>query len=89
MKQPARCPAEAALGEAAAQALLRWLNAGPFELIAKSTTAYDEYGRELRDAVRVGADGKRESLAEAMVATRTVRVFLRGQRGTWCPVATA
>ena len=81
---PARCPEEARLGKAAAAALLGWLNAGPFELTAASANAYDEYGRELRDAVRTGADGKRESLADALVKTGTVRVFTRGQRRTWC-----
>lgn len=80
--RPLRYSRETAGGRA--RIPLREPNDGPFNLAAQNATAYDEYGRELRDAVRVGADGKRETLAVALVKAGTVRVFLRGARGSWC-----
>lgn len=84
---PARCPDEARLGEAAAARLLALLNQGPFTLTSPNAAAFDEYGRELRSVTRTAPGGKVWSIADAMIASQTVRPFLRGQRGTWCPVA--
>ena len=81
---PARCPAEAAKGEAAASALLALVNQGPFSLAGPSPVVRDEYGRELRHLLRGRADGSVQSIADDLVATGTVRPYLRGPRDPWC-----
>jgi micrococcal nuclease len=81
---PARCPAEAAQGEAAAQALLALLNQGPFTLAGPTPVVRDEYGRELRHLLRARPDGAVQSIADDLVATGTVRAYLHGSRDPWC-----
>jgi micrococcal nuclease len=81
---PARCPAEAAKGEAAAQALLALVNQGPFTLSGPQPPVRDEYGRELKHLLRARHDGAVQSLADDLVAGGTVRRYLRGPRDPWC-----
>ena len=81
---PARCPAEAAKGEAAAQALLTMLNQGSFTLAGPSPVVRDEYGRELRHLLRLRPDGSVQSIADDLVASGTVRAYLHGSRDPWC-----
>lgn len=81
---PARCPAEAAQGEAAAQALLALVNQGPFTLAGPNPVVFDEYGRELRHLLRKRSDGTVQSIADDLVATGTVRPYLHGSRDPWC-----
>lgn len=81
---PARCPDEAAKGVAARTALLALLNQGPFFLTGPDAATRDEYGRELRNLVRVRADGSVQSVADDLVAAGVVRVHMRGPRDPWC-----
>lgn len=81
---PARCPAEAEKGEAAARALLTLLNQGPVTLAGPAPPVRDEYGRELRHLLRARADGTVQSIADDLVATGTVRPYLHGSRDPWC-----
>jgi micrococcal nuclease len=81
---PARCPAEAAKGEAAAGQLLALVNQGPFTLAGPTPTVYDEYGRELKHLLRARPDGSVQSIADDLVASGTVRPYLRGPRDPWC-----
>jgi micrococcal nuclease len=81
---PARCPAEAQAGEAAAQALLGLVNQGPFALVDPGTPARDDYGRELKHLLRQRGDGSVQSLADDLVAGGHVRPYLRGPREPWC-----
>lgn len=81
---PARCPAEAEKGEAAAQALLALINQGPFTLAGPMPVVRDEYGRELRHLLRARPDGSVQSIADDLVATGTVRPYLHGGRDSWC-----
>lgn len=81
----ARCPAEAALAEAAAAELLRLLNQGPFVLQPPEDGLRDQYGRELMTVTRTRADGSRQDLAEELVASGTVHRYGLGiERGGWC-----
>ncbi|KLE34127.1 thermonuclease family protein [Aurantiacibacter luteus] len=57
------CPAERVKAVEAREELLRWLNAGPFELDGGADPERDKYGRELR-AARRGSD----LLADHMLA---------------------
>jgi micrococcal nuclease len=82
---PARCPAEAEAGEAAAAELLRLLNQGPFEMRARFDEPRDETGREWRALSRQRADGSSRSIAADMRASGTVRRHLGGLRRSWCP----
>lgn len=81
---PARCPAEAQAGEAAAQDLLRLVNQGPFAIVDPGTAARDNYGRELKHLLRQRGDGTVQSLADDLVAGGHVRPYLRGPRDPWC-----
>ena len=81
---PSRCPAEAQLGEAAARQLLALVNQGPFHLTGPAAPVRDEYGRELHNLVRLRSDGSVQSIADDMVASKTVRVYLHGSRAGWC-----
>lgn len=81
---PSRCPAEAQRGEAAANQLLALVNQGPFTLAGPNPPVRDEYGRELHHLLRARSDGSVQSLADDLVATGTVRPYLRGPRDPWC-----
>lgn len=81
---PARCPAEAAKGEAAAELLLKLVNQGPFTLAGPQPVVHDEYGRELRHLLRARPDGTVQSIADDLVASGLVRAYLRGPRDPWC-----
>ena len=81
---PARCAAEAKLGEDAAVQLLALVNQGLLTLAGPSPTARDEYGRELHHLLRARADGTVQSLADDMVASKAARAYLGGQRQPWC-----
>lgn len=79
---PARCPAEQAQCAAARTVLVALLNQGPFFLTGPA--ARDEYGRELHNLVRVRPDGTVQSIADDLIASKTVRPYLRGPRDPWC-----
>ena len=63
------CAEETRLAIAARDRLHQWLGEGPFEWNGAEDPPYDQYGRELRAARRVAADGSSETLAEAMIAS--------------------
>lgn len=73
----AGCPAEQALGEAAARRLVMLLNAGHFSLAIEGR-ATDRYGRALRVVRREG-----RSLGAALVAEGLAEPW-RGRRSQWC-----
>ena len=81
---PARCPAEAEKGAAATAALQRLLNQGPFTIVGRIDGMTDKWGRDLRAAYRTRPNGTRQSIAEDLLATGTVRRYLGGTRGAWC-----
>ncbi len=81
---PARCSEEAAKGEAAVALLLDLVNAGPFTLAGPYPPVHDQYGRELRHALRARPDGSVQSLADDMVAAGLARPYLNGSRNPWC-----
>ncbi|MGH6786079.1 MAG: thermonuclease family protein [Novosphingobium sp.] len=78
------CPAEAAKGVEATAALQRLLNQGPFTIVGRVDGLTDKYGRDLRAAYRTRRDGTRQSIAEDLLATGTVRRYFGGSRGGWC-----
>lgn len=61
------CPEERRLAIAARTRLHTWLDDGPFEWTGGQDPPYDQYGRELRAASRIGSDGERETLAQVMI----------------------
>ena len=79
----ARCPAEAAGAERATTALQAWLNAGPFELVARLDAPTDKYGRDLMTARRV-TNGRSETAAEALLKAGVVREYGGEARRSWC-----
>lgn len=79
---PPRCLEEARKGLEAQSRLLQLLNQVPFRLTGAA--GRDEYGRELHNLVRVRADGTVASIADDLVASGTVRPYLRGPRDPWC-----
>ena len=83
-EKKARCPAEATLAAQSTEALLGWLNRGPFQITARIDDPTDRYGRELRIVKRVGADGAEDSLADFMLSQGSARRYLGGTRGGWC-----
>ena len=74
---PARCPQEAALGDAATQRLQAWLNQGAFSLESADRDT-DHYGRKLRIVTRGGA-----SVGEALIGEGLARPW-EGRRRPWC-----
>lgn len=74
---PARCPAEAARGEAATGRLRDWLNAGSFSLESAERDT-DRYGRKLRLVTRDGT-----SVGSVLVAEGLARRW-EGARRPWC-----
>lgn len=80
----ARCPKEAALAEVAANELLRLLRQGPFTMQSAQDGLRDDYGRELMSVTRVGANGAVQDIAKDLIATKAVRRYDNGARGTWC-----
>lgn len=81
---PARCPAEARMGEAATAELQRLLNEGPFTIIGRIDRPVDRHGRELRAVTRARPDGSTQSIAEALRARELVRRYRGGMRKSWC-----
>ena len=81
---PARCPEEARQGEAATVQLLALVNQGPVTLAGPVPPVHDEFGRELHHLLRARADGRVQSVADDIVASRSAREYLRGQRQPWC-----
>jgi len=77
----ARCPAEAAQAERAANELLRLLNQGPFTLQSAADGLRDEYGRELMTVTRAAPP---QDIAKALIASGTVRAYDYGARQPWC-----
>lgn len=75
---PPRCPAEAALGEAATARLQALLNEGPFDMVGSHADLTDRYGRELRALSR---DGR--SIGAQLVEEGVVRRYL-GYKMGWC-----
>ena len=63
------CEAERELAITARARLLDWLSAGSFEWNGDAEAPRDQYGRELRAARRIAADGSREYLADTMIAS--------------------
>lgn len=76
---PARCPGEAALGDAATRRLQELLNAGDFSLRSVDRDR-DRYGRLLRVVERDG-----QSLGDMLIAEGLARPYAGGIRAGWCP----
>ena len=53
-------------------------------MVGRIDGGYDQYGRDLRSLSRPKSDGSTQSIADAMLATGTVRRYLGGLRGDWC-----
>ncbi|RDC58971.1 hypothetical protein HME9302_00148 [Alteripontixanthobacter maritimus] len=79
------CPAERAKAALARTTLSRWLSAGPFLLDGGAEPPRDRYGRELRSARRITADGSEEWLADAMVDAGLAREDSWETPAGWCP----
>ena len=62
------CEAERTLAVEARERLHEWLTQGEFEWNGDTDPPRDQYGRELRAARRIAADGSREYLAQTMIA---------------------
>jgi len=74
----ARCPAERALGQRAADRLLALVNQGEFDLIGHRFNSTDHYGRDLRLASRRGV-----SLGQILVDEGLAHRYFGAERG-WC-----
>ncbi|MBX7491907.1 hypothetical protein K3163_01645 [Qipengyuania sp. 1NDW9] len=83
-EKDARCPAEAMLANRSTEALLTWLNRGPFDMRAKAGEDRDKYGRDLRTISRTQPDGSTDWLADYMIEQGGARRYLGGWRGSWC-----
>ena len=81
---PPRCAEEARLGELATAKLQQLLNERPFELVAPLYRSTDRYGRDLRVARRLLADGSYQNMAEEMRRSGLARRYLGGFRSGWC-----
>lgn len=80
---PPRCAEEARLGELATARLQRWLNDGPFEMVAPAYGDQDRYGRDLRVIRRQSAEGY-VSVASVMREEGLARRYLGGLKTGWC-----
>ena len=74
----ARCPAERALGERAANRLLALVNAGEFDLVGHRFHDRDAHGRDLRLALRGG-----QSFGRILIDEGLARRYL-GSKSVWC-----
>lgn len=81
---PARCDAEAKMGEKATAELQRLLNQGPFTMVGRIDDPVDKYGRELRAVRRVKADGATQLIAREMIDSGMVRAYRGSFRKSWC-----
>lgn len=81
---PARCPAEAAKGDAATDALLTLLNQGQFTMAGRLNDMEDQYGRELRALTRTRSGGTIQSFAADLIGSGTVRRYYGEARRPWC-----
>lgn len=77
------CPAEKLGADRAANALLRWANAGPFELAGRIDGPTDKYGRDLMIARRTVA-GREDNAAAALIAQGLARPYAGEARTSWC-----
>lgn len=80
----ARCDAEAALGERAADRLRQLLRAGPVAIILDDPTGRraDRYGRTLARLTVAGRDGRAQDVGETMIAAGLATRW--PQRRDWC-----
>jgi len=74
----ARCPAERALGERAANRLLAIVNQGEFDLVGHRFHNRDSHGRDLRLALRGGTSFGWQLIDESLAR----RYF--GSKSDWC-----
>jgi endonuclease YncB( thermonuclease family) len=81
---PARCAAEARLGEQATARLQALLNDGPFEMAAWAHNRHDRYGRELMAISRKLPDGRAQSLAAEMRESGLAHRYAGGFKAGWC-----
>ena len=75
---PARCPAESALGERSTAALQAWLNRGPFTMRGWAHRPADQYGRELMSVARGNTD-----VGEELVRAGLAKPY-SGSKSDWC-----
>jgi endonuclease YncB( thermonuclease family) len=75
---PARCAAEAELGNRATMRLQELLSAGPFALTSVERDS-DKYGRKLRIVERGGS-----SVGAQLVSEGLARPYAGGYRESWC-----
>lgn len=80
----ARCPAEAEQARASTEALLEWLNRGPFELATRIDEPTDRYGRELGIVTRKAGGVKVERVADWMREHGGARGYDGEFREGWC-----
>lgn len=81
---PARCDAEAQMGEKATAELQRLLNQGPFTIVGRIDDPVDKYGRELRAVKRVKSDGTTQLIARELIDSGMVRAYRGNFRRSWC-----
>lgn len=79
-----RCGAESAQAVLAQRALMDWLNNGPFEWDGGASPPRDRYGRELREARRIGADGSEEALSTYMISEGLAEGDAFWEQRNWC-----
>ena len=64
--EKARCPEERVKADQARDALLDWLNRGPFTMTPKPGDSRDQYGRDLRIVTRNGKSVDDELIAKGL-----------------------
>lgn len=79
-----QCQRESELAARATQALLAWVNAGPFVLRPPPGRTVDKYGRPLREAFRDGQAGY-SSAAGQLIGRGLARSYGGDARRPWCP----
>ena len=63
--------------------LQRWVNAAPFDLVARLDRPTDKYGRDLMTARRV-TEGRSDVAGDALLSQGVVRAYAGEARQGWC-----